>query len=93
MRQKHTEEGHQAETYRVFEPGDPRHPHHDAGDDGPEAEEGELSGSVALVPGAVGGVLLPGRHGAGGGQAVLPDNSEQDVNNILNITITSYPFN
>ena len=45
-------------SYRVFEPGDPHDPDHDAGNDGPEAEEGELRGSVALVPAAVGGIHL-----------------------------------
>ena len=64
------------ETYRVFEPWDSHHPHHDADDDGPEAEEGELSGGVALVPAAVRGVQLACGHGAGGGETVLPDNSE-----------------
>ena len=69
-------EREEREPYRVFEPGDPDHSHHDADDDGPEAEEGELSGGVALVPAAVRGVQLACRHGAGGGETVLPDNSE-----------------
>ena len=73
--------------YRVFEPGDPDDPHHDADDDGPEAEEGELRGGVALVPAAVRRVHVAGRHRAGGGETVLPDDSEGQRNMKLNITL------
>ena len=60
------------ETYRVFEPGDADYPHHDADDDSPEAKEGELCGSVALVPAAVLGVLLPRGDRTGGGTDRAP---------------------
>ena len=74
------------EAYRVFEPGDANYPHHDADDDGPEAEEGELSRGVALVPAAVGGVHVARGHRAGGGETVLPDDSEGQRNMKLKIT-------
>ena len=79
------------ETYRVFEPWDSHHPHHDADDDGPEAEEGELRGSVALVPAAVGGVHVARRHRTGSGETVLPDDSEGQRNMKLNITLWPPP--
>ena len=66
--------------YRVFEPWDAHDSHHDAHDDGAEPEEGELRGGVALVPAAVRGVHVAGGHRAGGGETVLPDDSEGQTN-------------